>query len=107
MSSPVKWDNIGSKGQFPVSNALIMLIVDTILYLLIALYLDAVFPGECGKPKHPLFIFKPSFWKHACCGDETDLKRQRSLLNSQPTQEDHAGDIEDVSDEMMGNKAIR
>ena len=84
-----------------------MLIVDTILYLLIAAYLDAVFPGEHGKAKHPLFIFKLSFWKHACCGDEaTGLKRQRSLLNS-PTQEGHAVDIEDVSDEMMGNKVIR
>ena len=109
MNSPVKWDNIGSKGQFPVSNALIMLIVDAILYLLIAAYLDAVFPGEYGKAKHPLFIFKLSFWKHACCGDEaTGLKRQRSLLNSpQPTEEDHVGDIEDVSNEMMGNKVIR
>ena len=100
---------MNSPGQFPVSNALIMLMVDTILYLLIAAYLDAVFPGEYGKAKHPLFIFKLSFWKHVFCGDEeTGLTRQRSLLNSpQPTQEDHAGDTEDVSDEMMGNKVIR
>ena len=86
-----------------------MLIVDTILYLLIAAYLHAVFPGEYGKAKHPLFIFKLSFWKHACSRDEdTGLARQRSLSNSpQPTQEDHAGDIEDVSDAMMGNKVIR
>ena len=100
---------MNSPGQFPVKNALIMLIVDTILYFLIALYLDAVFPGKYGKAKHPLFMFKLSFWKHACCGDdETRYKRQRSLLNSpQPTQEDHAGDIEGVSGEMMGNEAIR
>ena len=54
-------------------------------------------------------MFKPAFWKHACCGDEEiDLKRQRSLLNSpQRTQEEHAGDIEDASDETLGNKAIR
>ena len=86
-----------------------MLIVDTILYLLMTVYLKAVFPGEYGKAKHPLFIFQLSFWKHAYCGDkETNLTRQRSLLNyPQPIQEDHAGDIQDVSDEMMGNKVIR
>ena len=100
MNSPVKWDNIGSKGQFPVSNALIILIFDTILYFLIAVYLDAVFPGKYGKAKHPLFIFKLCFWK--------GLTRQRSILNSpQRRQEDHAGNIEEVSDEMMGNKVIR
>ena len=109
MSSPVKWDNIGSKGQFPVSNALIMLMVDTILYLLIAAYLDAVFPGEYGRAKHPLFIFKLSFWKHVCYGHkETGLPRHRSLVNSlQPSQEDYAEDIDDVSDKLMGNKVIR
>ena len=54
-----------------------MLIVDIILYLLIAAYLHAVFPGEYGKAKHPLFIFKLSFWKHACSRDEdTGLARQ-------------------------------
>ena len=109
MSSPVKWDNIGSKGQFPVSNALIMLMVDTILYLLIAAYLDAVFPGEYGRAKHPLFIFKLSFWKHVCYGDkETGLPRHRSLVNSlQLSQEDYAEDIDDVSDKLMGNRVIR
>ena len=87
-----------------------MLIVDTIIYLLIAVYLDAVFPGKYVKGKHPLFIFKLSFWKQAsCCGNKkTGFTKQRSLLNySKPTQEYHAGDIEDVSDEIMGNKVIR
>ena len=86
-----------------------MLMVDTILYLLIAAYLDAVFPGEYGRAKHPLFIFKLSFWKHVCYGHkETGLPRQRSLVNSlQPSQEDYAEDIDDVSDKLMGNKVIR
>ena len=86
-----------------------MLVVDTILYLLIASYLDVVLPGDYEKAKHPLFIFKLAFWKHACCRDEDKgLTRQRSLLNSsQSTQEEHAEDIEDVSDGMMGNKVIR
>ena len=85
-----------------------MLIVDAIIYLLIAVYLDAVFPGKYVKGKHPLFMFKLSFWKQAfCCGNQkTGFTKQR-LNYSKPTQEDHAGDIEDVSDEIMGNKVIR
>ena len=88
------------KDRFPVRNVLITLIGDTIIYLLIAVYLDAVIPGKYGEAKHPLFIFTLSYWKR--------LTRQRSPLNSpQRRQEDHAGDIDEVSDEMMGNKVIR
>ena len=89
-----------------------MLIVDTILYLVIAAYLNAVFPEKYEKAKHPFFIFKiclRSFWKHTCCRNrQRQRSRQGSLLNSpQPTKEDHTGDIENVLDEMMGNKVIR
>jgi ATP-binding cassette subfamily A (ABC1) protein 3 len=41
----------------------IMLIVDTVLYVLLALYLDAVFPSEWGTRKHPCFcILDPIAW---------------------------------------------
>ena len=85
-----------------------MAIVDTILFFLIAVYLDAVFPGQYGKAKHLLFIFKPYFWKRACSGDEeTGLTRQRPLLYSpQPTQGDDAKDIEDLLNEMIGNQVF-
>ena len=78
-----------------------MLIVDTIFYLLIAVCLDAA--------KHSLFIFKLSFWKHVVSRNKgTGLAREISFLNSsQPILEDHAGDIEDASDGIMGNKVIR
>ena len=74
-----------------------MLIVDNILYFLILVFLNVDFPRKCRKAKHPP------------CGDkETGLTRQRSFLNSpQATQEDHRGDVEDVRDQMMGNRAIR
>ena len=90
-----------SPGRLQVRYAIIMLIVDTILYLLIAVYLDAA--------EHSLFIFKLSFWKHVVSRNKgTGLTMEISFLNSsQPTLEDHAGDLEDASDGIMGNQVIR
>ncbi|KAH9599693.1 hypothetical protein LSM04_001176 [Trypanosoma melophagium] len=40
-----------------------MLLLDTVLYLLIMVYLDTVMPREWGTPKHPLFcILEPIRW---------------------------------------------
>ena len=35
---------------------------DGILYFLIALYIDNVFPGQYGVPKPFYFFLQPSFW---------------------------------------------
>jgi ABC-type multidrug transport system ATPase subunit len=40
-----------------------MLVIDTVLYTLLMLYLDAVFPSEWGTRAHPLFCFiEPVRW---------------------------------------------
>lgn len=39
-----------------------LLIVDAAVYMLIALYVEAVFPGEYGLPKVWYFPFTKSFW---------------------------------------------
>ena len=59
----LQFDNLTTKGSFPPINYLIMLIVDIVLYFLLALYLDAVVPAEYGQRKPPHFIFMPSFWR--------------------------------------------
>ena len=43
--------------NFTFLAVLIMLLVDTILYLLIAWYFEAVYPGEYGIPKPLYFPF--------------------------------------------------
>ncbi|CAH2106426.1 unnamed protein product [Euphydryas editha] len=40
----------------------IFLIVNTVLYMLIALYLEQVLPGPFGTPKPWYFLFQKSFW---------------------------------------------
>ncbi|CAG9761787.1 unnamed protein product [Ceutorhynchus assimilis] len=41
---------------------MVMLLVDTVFYLLVALYVEAVFPGEYGVPKKWYFPFTREFW---------------------------------------------
>ncbi|XP_050346196.1 ATP-binding cassette sub-family A member 2-like isoform X2 [Nymphalis io] len=40
----------------------LFLLVDTILYMMIALYLEQVLPGPLGTPKPWYFLFQKSFW---------------------------------------------
>ena len=82
-----------------------MLIVDSVLYFLLALYLDAVIPAEYGQRKSPYFIFMPSFWKSLFDGKkgmETTLTRQKSARGQEASE-----DIEAVHADMHGNEAIR
>lgn len=58
----VHWSNIHD-GAFPFSRVLLLLFIDTLLYLALAWYLDAVVPGEFGTARHPLFCFSLSFWR--------------------------------------------
>lgn len=62
----VQWDNIGAPAtaddNFTFLAVLIMLLVDTVIYLLIAWYFEAVFPGEYGIPKPFYFPFTRSYW---------------------------------------------
>lgn len=48
--------------NFTLGWVMIMLIVDTFLYLLITWYLDSVFPGEYGTPEKWYFPFQKKYW---------------------------------------------
>eukprot|EP01064_Diplonema_japonicum_P000827 TRINITY_DN10555_c1_g1_i2.p1 TRINITY_DN10555_c1_g1~~TRINITY_DN10555_c1_g1_i2.p1 ORF type:complete len:1303 (+),score=294.14 TRINITY_DN10555_c1_g1_i2:84-3992(+) len=39
-----------------------MMLFDTLLYLVLAWYLDNVLPSEWGVKRHPLFLFQRSYW---------------------------------------------
>jgi ATP-binding cassette, subfamily A (ABC1), member 3 len=49
-------------GQFSRPTAVIMMAVDTVLYLLLAWWVSNVFPGEAGVPKPWYFMFTRSYW---------------------------------------------
>ncbi|XP_063961818.1 phospholipid-transporting ATPase ABCA3-like [Lytechinus pictus] len=65
-SEGVQWSNMArpatADDNFTFLAVLIMLLVDTILYLLIAWYFEAIYPGEYGIPKPLYFPFTRSYW---------------------------------------------
>ncbi|KAF2360723.1 hypothetical protein FHG87_008514 [Trinorchestia longiramus] len=77
------WEGPG----LPYAGSLIMISVDIVLYLILALYLDAVVPTEYGTKEKPWFFLKPSFWK--------SKKKTPSGLNfSNPEMEEHPNEEE-------------
>ena len=79
-----------------------MLIVDALLYLLLAMYFDVVIPGEYGQRRPVYFICMPSFWKGLFGTKKKGLQRQFSGRESDPSD-----DIEAVPADMRGSEAIR
>uniref|UniRef100_A0A7N6ABI3 ABC transporter domain-containing protein n=1 Tax=Anabas testudineus TaxID=64144 RepID=A0A7N6ABI3_ANATE len=51
-----------ANGPHPLYVPLIMLVVDCVLYLLLAIYLDQVLPGEFGMRRSVVYFLKPSYW---------------------------------------------
>ncbi|XP_026317827.1 ATP-binding cassette sub-family A member 3-like [Hyposmocoma kahamanoa] len=52
----------------------IMMIVDSILYMLLTLYLEQILPGPFGSPQKWNFIFDKSYWMGISATDDAPLK---------------------------------
>uniref|UniRef100_A0A3B1J0X1 Cholesterol transporter ABCA5 n=1 Tax=Astyanax mexicanus TaxID=7994 RepID=A0A3B1J0X1_ASTMX len=83
---------------------LLMLFLDCILYLLLAIYLDQVMPGEFGMRRSVIYFLKPSYWS-------TRSKRYVEVssvyeveVNGNPMADES---VEPVSPEFRGKEAIR
>lgn len=50
-------------GTGPCGRAILMLLVDCVIYYFLAWYLDAVFPGEYGHALPYNFFLRPSYWR--------------------------------------------
>lgn len=48
--------------RFAFGHVVLMLVLDSIIYMLIALYLEQVLPGPFGTPKRWNFLFTKDFW---------------------------------------------
>ena len=48
--------------EYSFALGMFMMVFDTFLYLLLALYLDNVLPSQFGVKLHPLFFLFPSYW---------------------------------------------
>ncbi|XP_063062860.1 retinal-specific phospholipid-transporting ATPase ABCA4-like [Engraulis encrasicolus] len=63
----LQWDNIQTSplegDEFSFRTSIVMLAVDTVLYAVLAWYLDNVFPGQYGIRRPFYFFVQPSYWK--------------------------------------------
>ncbi|XP_048221136.1 ATP-binding cassette sub-family A member 9 [Perognathus longimembris pacificus] len=90
-----------SNNSYLIIAILFVLIVDALLYLVLALYFDKILPTKYGRRHSPLFFLKSSFWfqhqrpKHVLLENEVD---------SDPSLEDS---FEPVLPEFQGKEAIR
>uniref|UniRef100_A0A8C8RLJ2 Cholesterol transporter ABCA5 n=1 Tax=Pelusios castaneus TaxID=367368 RepID=A0A8C8RLJ2_9SAUR len=88
-------------GPYPLVISLILLVLDSMFYLLLAVYLDQVIPGEFGLRRTSFFFMKPSFWS----------KRKRNYQelyeNSTNGSLRFSEMVEPVSPEFQGKEAIR
>uniref|UniRef100_A0A8C4H5T4 ABC transporter domain-containing protein n=1 Tax=Dicentrarchus labrax TaxID=13489 RepID=A0A8C4H5T4_DICLA len=93
-----------TNGPHPLYVPLLMLVVDCILYLLLAIYLDQVLPGEFGMRRSLVYFLKPSYWSK---------RRKRYVEVSSVYDTEVKGtpgvdeSVEPVSPEFRGKEAIR
>ncbi|WAR31434.1 ABCA2-like protein [Mya arenaria] len=71
--SGLQWVTLGSspreKDDFSMLHALVIMAGDTLLYFLLAWYIENIYPGAYGIPKPWYFPLTPSFW----CGVTSDM----------------------------------
>ncbi|XP_072882204.1 cholesterol transporter ABCA5 [Hemitrygon akajei] len=91
-----------SASPFPLYIPFIMLILDSLLYLVVAVYLDQVLPGEFGQHQPFFYFLQPSYWfrkkKHY---DQIECENelgQGSIFNEV---------VEAIPAEFKGKEAIR
>ena len=78
----VQWDNIHDVYEdFSFGTAIIMFYVDYVVYMVLALYLDNVWPSRYGSHKVPWFCLMPSFWRPNRMTDELEQELQASTAD--------------------------
>ncbi|XP_012517680.1 PREDICTED: ATP-binding cassette sub-family A member 5 [Propithecus coquereli] len=90
-----------TEGPYPLIITLIMLVLNSIFYVLLAVYLDQVIPGEFGLRRSSLYFLKPSYWSKS--------KRNYKELSEGNVNGNISFSevVEPVSSEFVGKEAIR
>ncbi|XP_008584839.1 PREDICTED: ATP-binding cassette sub-family A member 5 [Galeopterus variegatus] len=90
-----------TEGPYPLIITIIMLVLNSIFYVLLAVYLDQVIPGEFGLRRSSLYFLKPSYWSKS--------KRNYKELSEGNVNGNVSFSeiVEPVSSEFIGKEAIR
>ncbi|XP_059141174.1 cholesterol transporter ABCA5-like [Physella acuta] len=88
-------------GKFPLYAPILMLVVDTILYLILTIYFDNVIPGEYGVRYSPVYFLKASYW----CS--STVKEESLRLMSTSEHKLLAHDVEPIAKDMEEKVGLR
>ncbi|XP_006872355.1 PREDICTED: ATP-binding cassette sub-family A member 5 [Chrysochloris asiatica] len=90
-----------AEGPYPLIVTLIMLALNSTFYVLMAVYLDQVIPGEFGLRRSSFYFLKPSYWSK----NKRNYKElSEGNVNGSIT---FSEIVEPVSSEFLGKEAIR
>ena len=99
----LQWSNIDTLYEnFRFSTAIWMCWLDYLFYMLLALYLDHVWPSRYGSKLPPWFCLMPSYWNDASSTQEEEEElakriKQEQTLETDDTKNIYEGDtFEDV-----------
>jgi ABC-type multidrug transport system ATPase subunit len=100
--SGIRWYDIHNNDEtWPIQNTFAFLIFDSILYLVIAWYLDAVLPVEYGVSQPWYFPFSPFYWT-----DHSWRSSKRTTLVEDINEEEEIA-LKDCMDEDVWNERQR
>ncbi|KAM5213439.1 cholesterol transporter ABCA5 isoform 2-T4 [Hipposideros larvatus] len=90
-----------TEGPYPLVITIIMLALNSVFYVLLAVYLDQVVPGEFGLRRSSLYFLKPSYWSK-------NKRNYKELSEGNVNGNISFSEIiEPVSSEFVGKEAIR
>lgn len=77
------WEKPTNSDNLSIGIVMSFMLVTSLFYLLIALYVEKVFPGEYGVPEKFYFPFMKTFW----CGMQRDENTVNDTISSNPNYE--------------------
>uniref|UniRef100_A0A3P9HLW0 ATP-binding cassette, sub-family A (ABC1), member 3b n=1 Tax=Oryzias latipes TaxID=8090 RepID=A0A3P9HLW0_ORYLA len=111
------FDSVTVDDDFSLAQVLCLLLFDSVLYGLVAWYVEAVFPGEYGVPLPSYFFLLPSYWcsspRMALVNEKEEEEDAEKALKGEFIEEEPAGlvsgvKIKHLSKEFkLGNKTRR
>ena len=93
-NSELTLKSIFTETDIPIAFIILILIIDNILYLFLAIYLDQVIPGQYGSKQNFCFCLTKNFW----FPDENKQNIRKALEKNE--------NIEEVSDELKKKAVI-
>eukprot|EP00754_Rhynchopus_humris_P018838 Rhum_TRINITY_DN14617_c0_g1::Rhum_TRINITY_DN14617_c0_g1_i1::g.105108::m.105108/K05643/ABCA3; ATP-binding cassette, subfamily A (ABC1), member 3 len=93
--------------EYSFALGMFMMIFDTFLYLILALYLDNVLPSQYGVKLHPLFFLYPSYWGFSKTGKYGNTHVHNVTPPSRPPHYVDTEIDESTRQELAAREAVR